>query len=187
MGYETVRSYPIDSANLDFAMSITRRALIVLASAALLSSCVSYDPKGVTTPDGLSVGAITRAINEVRQLHGAAPVRYSTSLAGAARTQANLMASKDKLSHNLGPTLRERVRAAGFEGAVGENVAGGHPTLEAAIQGWLDSPAHKNTLLTDKFTEFGLAVARVPGGKKNSRYGIYWALVMGGNFEAWKR
>lgn len=174
-------------AHMEISMSLLLRSLIILAVASLLSSCANYDPQSRTTPDGLSIGAITRAINEVRALHGAAPLRYSSNLATAARRQANLMASKDKLSHNLGPTLRERVRAAGFEGAVGENVAGGHPTLEAAIQGWLDSPAHRNTLLTDKFTAFGLAVARVPGGKKNSRYGVYWALVMGGSFDAWRR
>lgn len=167
-------------------MSFSRRTFIALGAASLTASCTSYTPATVTGPDGLSIAAITDAINEVRRQNGAPPVRYSVSLAGAARTQANLMASKDKLSHDLGPTLRERVTAAGFLGAVGENVAGGHPTLEAAIQGWLESPAHKNTLLTSKFTEFGLAVARVPGGKKHSRYGIYWALVMGGDFAAWR-
>lgn len=166
-------------------MSLTRRSFIVLGTASLISSCASYNPATITPPDGLSIASVTKAVNDVRRLYGSNPVIYSANLAGAARTQANLMVSKDQLSHNLGPTLRERVTAAGFQGAVGENVAGGHPTLEVAIQGWLDSPAHRNTLLTNKFTQFGLAVARVPGGKKHSRYGIYWALVMGGDFAAW--
>jgi uncharacterized protein YkwD len=95
------------------------------------------------------------------------------------------MANRDKLSHDLGVTLRERVTKAGYEGAVGENVAGGQLTLEEAIQGWMNSPGHRSTLLSDKFTEFGLAVAAVPPGKQ-SRYGIYWAFIAGGSFDAWR-
>lgn len=166
-------------------MLFTRRTFIILGAATLTASCSSYTPLTVTKPEGLDVATITKAINDVRKQNGAKPVVYSTTLSNAARTQANLMASKDKLSHDLGPTLRERVTDAGFKGAVGENVAGGHKTLEAAIQGWLDSPSHRNTLLTNKFTQFGLAVARVPSSRK-SRYGIYWALVMGGSFDAWR-
>lgn len=166
-------------------MSLTRRTFIVLGAATLTASCASYNPSTVTGPEHLSTAAITRAINDVRRQNGAKPIVYSPILAKAARTQANLMAAKDQLSHDLGPTLRERVTAAGFKGAVGENVAGGHKTLEAAIQGWLDSPRHRSTLLTNKFTQFGLAVARVPSGRK-SRYRVYWALVMGGDFDAWR-
>lgn len=166
-------------------MSLTRRSFIVLGAATLTASCATYNPATVTGPDHLSVSAITQAINEVRRQNGAKSIVYSATLARAARTQANLMASKDQLSHELGPTLRERVTAAGFKGAVGENVAGGHKTLEAAIQGWLESPRHRSTLLTNKFTQFGLAVARVPSNRK-SRYGVYWALVMGGSYDAWR-
>ncbi|MHB1109345.1 MAG: CAP domain-containing protein, partial [Devosia sp.] len=52
-------------------------------------------------------------------------------------------------------------------------------------QGWLDSPKHRETLLSDRFTEFGLAVAAVDSGRK-SRYGTYWAFIAGGDFAAWR-
>ena len=125
------------------------------------------------------------AINGTRKRNGKPPLRYNSHLEAAARLQADLMARKDRLSHDLGVTLRERVTEAGYDGAVGENVAGGQQTLEQAIQGWLASPGHRDTLLSTKFTEFGLAVARVPAGHK-SRYGTYWAFIAGGPFEAWK-
>jgi uncharacterized protein YkwD len=64
------------------------------------------------------------------------------------------MASRDQLSHDLGVTLRERVTKAGYQ-----------PTLEEAIEGWMNSPRHRDTLLSDKFTEFGLVAAAVPPGK----------------------
>lgn len=111
---------------------------------------------------------------------------YSPALEAACRTQLKLMVEKDQLAHDLGIRLRDRVTAAGYTGAVGENLAGGQSSLEGAIEGWLNSPGHRATLLSDKFVEFGLAVARVPADRK-SRYGIYWCFIAGGPYEAWRK
>lgn len=170
-------------------MSETRRGFLVLGLASLLAACTSVVPPAPgtgTSPVHLTQGGILKAINDTRRANGRPPLRYSTSLETAARSQANLMASKDQLSHDLGVTLRQRVTAAGYTGAVGENVAGGQKTLEQAIAGWLNSPAHRDTLLSTRFEEFGLAAATVPETRK-SRYRTYWAFVAGGPFEAWKR
>lgn len=169
--------------------SLSRRLFCLLGAGALLSGCtaaIAPAPKpGHTGPGGLSQAAILSAINGTRARYGKPPLRYNQRLEAAARSQAQLMARKDQLSHNLGVTLRQRVTDAGYLGAVGENVAGGQKTLEQAIQGWLDSPPHRNTLLSTKFVEFGLAAATVPSGKK-SRYGVYWAFIAGGDFDAWR-
>ena len=164
----------------------TRRAVLVLGSAAVLSACAStvkVAPAPVVSrserPEDLTRDQIVAAINATRRAHGAAPWSYSPALENAARSQAQLMASKDTMSHNLGTTLRERVTAAGYQTAVGENVAKGYKTLPATIDGWLASTGHRNTLLSSKFQEFGLAVARSGSGK------LYWALIAGGPFEAW--
>lgn len=139
---------------------------------------------GGTPPGALTREAIIAAINGVRRANGRPPLLYSAKLEAAAREQANLMASKDQLSHFLGVTLRERVRNAGYVGAVGENVAGGQRTLEQAIEGWMNSSGHRDTLLSTKFVEFGLAVAVCPASR-HSRYGIYWAMIAGGPTSAW--
>lgn len=167
-------------------MYLTRRSLLVLGSAFLAGCSAAIPPApGASGPKQLSQAAIMAAINDTRKRNGKPPLRYNSHLEAAARSQANLMASKDKLSHNLGVTLRQRVTTAGYDGAVGENVAGGQQTLEQAIQGWLGSPGHRDTLLSTRFTEFGLAVARVPDGRQ-SQYGTYWAFIAGGPYEAWR-
>ena len=164
----------------------SRRSFLVVSVAGLLSGCTGgIVPSGSTSPAQLSVATMTAQINATRTANGQKPLTYNARLAEAARQQANLMASRDQLSHDLGVSLRQRVTNAGYEGAVGENVAGGQQTLEQAIAGWLDSASHRSTLLSPKFTEFGLAVARVGSGKK-SRYGVYWAFIAGGSFEAWR-
>jgi len=163
-------------------MPLTRRSFLGLAALPLLAACsTAYAPVTHTAPVQLTRDAILMAINEARADNGKPPLVYNEALEQAARRQANLMAQKGKLSHDLGETLRERVTAAGYLGAVGENVAAGQKTLEQAIEGWLNSPGHRSTLLSTRFVEFGLAVATHPG----TRYGTYWAFIAGGPFEAW--
>ncbi len=162
----------------------TRRSVLVLGAASLVSACASTvapHPAAPVSdrPEDLTRERIVELINATRRANGAAPWRYNPALEAAARSQARLMASKDTLSHDLGTTLRQRVTAAGYQTAVGENVAKGYQTLQATIQGWLASPGHRKTLLSPKFVEFGLAFARTGAGKP------YWALIAGGPFEAW--
>lgn len=168
--------------------AFSRRNFVLLGAAALLSGCTAamVPPARTTAPNELTEATILAAINGARARNGKPPLAYNPRLEAAARSQANLMAQKDTLSHNLGVTLRQRVSNAGYDGAVGENVAGGQRTIEQAIEGWLNSPGHRNTLLSTRFTEFGLATASVAPGKK-SRYGTYWAFIAGGSFDAWRQ
>ena len=150
-------------------LDLTRRSVLILGAAAALAACsatIPVLPKSASTPETLSDTEILLAINAVRAANGAGPWTYNPLLENAARSQARLMASKDTLSHDLGVTLRERVTAAGYIGAVGENVAKGYKDLPGAIEGWMNSSGHRSTLLNARFTEFGLAVASGPGGKR---------------------
>jgi uncharacterized protein YkwD len=164
-------------------LTLTRRSILVLGSAAALSACASTIPvlpKTASTPETLSDAEILMAINSVRAANGSPPWTYNPSLEAAARSQARLMAQKNTMSHDLGVTLRQRVTEAGYLGAVGENVAKGYPNLQGTIEGWMNSSGHRSTLLSRKFTEFGLAAATGPGGK------VYWAMIAGGSFDAWR-
>lgn len=162
---------------------LKRRHFFVLGAAAVLAACstttVPVLPKPAQTPENLTDAEILAAINATRRANGAPAWTYNTRLEDAARAQARLMASRDTLSHDLGTTLRERVTTAGYIGAVGENVAKGYGSLPAAIEGWLASSGHRSTLLSHRFTEFGLAAARTGSGK------VYWAMIAGGSFQAW--
>lgn len=160
---------------------LTRRNVLTLGVGALAAGCSTYIPEGNTRPQQLSRATILSKINGARVANGRDPLSYSATLARAAQTHARLMASRGELSHSLGGTLRERVTAAGYTGAVGENLAGGQRTLEGAIKGWLESPGHRSTLLSSRFTEFGLSVASGRG-----ELGVYWAMIMGGGFAAWQ-
>ncbi len=159
---------------------ISRRAILAFSLLSLVGACSQYLPEGKTSPAEITRDLILAKINAVRAANFRAPLAYNDQLELAARTQADLMAATGKFSHTIGGTLRQRVTAAGYQGAVGENLAEGQSTLEGAIAGWLDSARHRSTLLSPNFTEFGLAVATGKG-----RHDIYWAMIFGGDFAAW--
>ena len=165
-------------------LTTTRRGFIILGAAAALAACSTTIPvlpkSASSSPESLSDAEILMAINAVRKANGAPAWTYNTRLEDAARSQARLMAQKNTMSHDLGVTLRQRVTTAGYLGAVGENVGKGYTTLPGVIGGWMESTGHRNTLLSHRFTEFGLAAARGPGGK------LYWAMIAGGSFDAWR-
>ena len=171
-------------------MPLTRRAFIILGAGASLSACGTLGvttnvPIGSTSPQQLTQDAILSAVNEARRINGGhRPLTYNLQLQAAAQFQANLMAQKDSLAHDVGYTLRQRTDQQNYRGAVGENIAGGQTTLQQAIEGWLNSPGHRATLLSDKFVEFGLAYAHTPPGVK-SKYGNYWCFIAGGPMSAW--
>jgi uncharacterized protein YkwD len=170
-------------------MSLLVRRALVLGVGLLLSACASIGPtivpRSVTTPPQLTQASILTAINAARQSNGGhRPLTYNVQLEAACKTQVALMVQKDELAHNVGMTPRQRTNQQGYRGAIGENLAGGQLTLEGAIEGWLNSPGHRATLLSDRFVEFGLTVASVPAGRK-SRYGIYWCFIAGGPVENW--
>lgn len=171
-------------------MSLLLRRALLVGLGLLLSACASIGPSIVpqtnTPPPQLTQASIVATINEARRANGGhKPMTYNVKLEAACKTQVALMVQKDQLAHDLGMKPRARTDQAGYIGAIGENLAGGQQTLEGAIEGWLNSSGHRATLLSDKFVEFGLAVARVPADRK-SRYGIYWCFLAGGPFEAWQ-
>ena len=169
---------------------LTRRAFIIIGAGASLSACGTFGmttvvPSGSTSPQQLTQDAILSAVNEARRINGNhRPMTYNLQLQAAAQFQANLMAQKDTLAHDVGYTLRQRTDQQNYRGAVGENIAGGQTTLQQALEGWLNSPGHRATLLSDKFVEFGLAYAHTPSSVK-SKYGNYWCFIAGGPMSVW--
>ncbi len=106
-----------------------------------------------------------------------APVRLSGVLERAARAHAADVASQGRMSHtgSDGSTVQQRATRANYAWfAVGENVAAGQTTPEAAVQSWIESPGHCTNLMNSRFTEMGIAYAV----NLESPDGIYWVQVL---------
>ena len=100
-------------------------------------------------------------VNKERQKRGLAAVRFSPDLSRLARRHSQDMASREELTHSSsdGKSYLERLIKAGFHFiAIGENVAysnGYQPEL--IHQELMDSPGHRENILTPGFDEVGIA------------------------------
>jgi uncharacterized protein YkwD len=108
----------------------------------------------------------------------APPVTLDTALERAARDHARDVARRGAMSHtgSDGSTPPQRATRANYAWrAVGENIAAGQTTPEAAVKSWLESPGHCVNLMSPRFTEMGVAYVI----DLDSPDGIYWVQVFG--------
>jgi uncharacterized protein YkwD len=110
--------------------------------------------------------AIRQRINQIRQKQGLNSLQNNETLAQVARNYSQQMARDNFFSHtgSDGSTLSQRVRAGGITyWAVGENLFKSTNVPEPvsfAVQGWMDSPGHRENILRPVFTETGIGVWR---------------------------
>ncbi len=90
------------------------------------------------------------------------------------------MASTGKFGHDIGPGTQfpKRIAAVGFDGSAGENLGVGYGSIEDAIEGWLESPKHREIFLRRRYDLAGIAYAFNRSGK-NERYTHFWVMVVG--------
>lgn len=103
---------------------------------------------------------------------------WSCRLEAAAQSHSQDMAKNNYFSHTgpEGVGIQQRVTSHGYEWqAVGENIAAGHASASAVVNGWLESPGHCRNIMSDAFTEMGMAEAH----NSESKYSTYWTKTLG--------
>jgi uncharacterized protein YkwD len=107
--------------------------------------------------------------NQLRAQNGLPPLTVSGQLTAAAQIGANNEAATNTMSHLLygvpEPSVEARAEEVGYNySALGENLTTGAPDVNAVMQSWINSPAHKANLLNPLYTQIGVAVAYGPNG-----------------------
>tara|TARA_R110002051_G_scaffold21845_2_gene57396 strand:+ start:171 stop:746 length:576 start_codon:yes stop_codon:yes gene_type:complete len=108
----------------------------------------------------------------------AEPLAWSCKLEAAAQLHSQDMAENDYFSHTNpnGKEIQHRVNNQDYSWqAVGENIAAGHTSVSAVVNGWLESPGHCQNIMSATFTEMGMAKAN----ESDSRYKTYWTQTLG--------
>jgi len=108
--------------------------------------------------------------NRERTRASLTPLRRNTDLARIAQLQAEQMAAAGKLAHEVPgsryPSLASRMKLVGYQyRAVGENVAEGYTSGAALMAGWMTSAPHRANILSARFTETGVGMARSKSGR----------------------
>lgn len=131
-------------------------------------------PKPAQSPTAAKIEtAIYQQINQVRQEDGLKTLKKNDRLAEVARRYSQQMAEKDFFSHTGadGSNVADRVVAGqiSFQ-IVGENLYMGtniRKPAENAVEGWMNSPGHRENILRPVYAETGIGV-----WKKNNTYYI---------------
>jgi uncharacterized protein YkwD len=114
--------------------------------------------------------AVRCVVNARRAQHGLPALRASGRLTAAADRHSADMVRRRYFEHVSpdGHTLRERVARTGYlEGAldwaIGEDIGWGKGELgtpAAIVRAWMDSPPHRAVILSRRFREVGVGIAR---------------------------
>ncbi len=133
-------------------------SLIVVISISLGASGLPARAQGDI---GESEQILLQSANRERAAKGLAPLKWSDTLASAAREHADKMARENTLSHQLPgePDMAARASQCGARFHVlAENVAEG-PTAPDIHRQWMNSPPHRANLLDPQVNSVGIAVA----------------------------
>jgi uncharacterized protein YkwD len=114
-------------------------------------------------------------ISGYRTNNGLTVVTVDPELMKLAQAQAQAMAARDKLDHNVIRDFTGRLKASGYDAKfAAENIGAGYHTLAEAFSGWRDSPPHRKNMLLQGATQMGIAAVYSP----KSKYKVFWALIL---------
>ena len=109
-------------------------------------------------------------ISVYRKSYGLSAVTEDAKLAELARQQANAMAERRSMDHNVYASFSSRIAPYGSASAA-ENIAMGTKTFAETLATWKSSSGHNANLLKPNVTRIGLASASRDGT-------TYWALIL---------
>jgi uncharacterized protein YkwD len=158
---------------------MVRRRLAAVAAFAALALCApaaaqADDCAGadlVPAADNVAVvsGATLCLLNEQRAANGIGPLVENAALSTASAGYSQRMVAQGFFGHESpdGGTLVERLTAVGYLGGddawvVGENIGWGQASLATArsmVAAWMNSPGHRENLLSADYTQVGLGLA----------------------------
>jgi uncharacterized protein YkwD len=158
---------------------MVRRRLAAVAALAALALCApataqADDCAGAdVVPAADNVAVVGQAtlclLNQQRAANGIGPLVENAALTTASAGYSQRMVAQGFFAHESpdGGTLVQRLTAVGYLGGddawvVGENIGWGQASLATArsmVDAWMNSPGHRENLLSADYSEVGLGLA----------------------------
>ncbi|WP_432925642.1 CAP domain-containing protein [Microbispora sp. CA-135349] len=142
------------------------------AASAPASTAPSASPTSGSAVGTAVENEVVRLTNIERAKAGCGPLKHDARLRTAAYNHSANMSAQNKMDHVLdGRDPGQRITAAGYTWrAYGENIAQGYPTAASVVQGWMNSPGHRQNILNCTYTDIGVGYAAA---------GAYWTQDFG--------
>src|SRR5712671_285 len=116
-------------------------------------------------------------VSSYRVQHGEGRVVMDSTLTRIAHEQAEAMAAKDELDHDVLGGFTSRVHSAGA-GRAAENIAYGYDSFPKTLSQWIDSAGHRRNLLLHGASRVGVASVKSAATGR-----VYWAMEIAGDYE----
>ena len=116
-------------------------------------------------------------ISNFRLQHSEGRVKSDDTLKRIAQDQANAMAAKGVMDHDVLGPFGSRVAPA-KAGRAAENIAYGYDSFPKTLDQWINSSGHRKNLLMHEGERVGVASAK---NRADGR--TYWAMVIAGGYE----
>src|SRR3989344_1251314 len=142
------------------------QGLLIFAAAILISQIftnlyVGKSPLVLGFATNIQKEELIGLTNSTRQAQGASALTESPALSQAALLKAEDMFANNYWAHvsPTGTTPWYFFNLVGYKYLhAGENLARGFDTSSGVIKGWLDSPSHRENLLSTNYQNIGMAV-----------------------------
>jgi uncharacterized protein YkwD len=129
------------------------------------------------TDEAAFADQVIELVNTERTASGLQPLTTNELLRQAAQDYAQRMADLGFFSHTdpyTGQQPWDRAKAAGYSWSyIGENIAAGQRSPQEVMNSWMNSPGHRENILSPNVTEIGVGVY------KGGSVGMYWVQLFG--------
>lgn len=138
-----------------------QRSVIIAGAAAVLFGVGAV---GTASPalaaDAAQEAKVVELVNQARAGAGCGPVTADDRLAKAANLHSSDMSDRGYFSHTTpeGSSFSQRIEQAGYPSPGAENIAQGHTSAEQVMDGWMESPGHKQNILNCSLKTIGVGV-----------------------------
>lgn len=137
-------------------------SMFLLGTFLLLIVITMMSPVSTYRTDAFGVSDITTLSNQARTQLNKKPLTPNSKLMNAAQMKAEDMAKKHYFAHTApdGTLAWDYFKKVAYNYEVGgENLAITNENAQAVIDGWLNSPTHRDNLLSTDYTDFGIGMA----------------------------
>jgi uncharacterized protein YkwD len=139
--------------------------LLMVALGFVLNSVLGARSGVLSYATAVDQTSLLQETNIQRSQNGRSALALNSSLQQAAQDKANDMAARNYWSHATpeGKQPWQFISATGYGyTTAGENLAYGFDSSSSAISGWMNSPSHRDNLLSSTFKEVGFGIANNP-------------------------
>lgn len=141
--------------------SLFKLVLIVMFFQLMITGITQTKPGVLGFASNISVNDIITLSNQRRQAEGLPALEYNESLSNSANQKAQHMFANNYWAHNApdGTSPWYFFNKVGYSYLyAGENLARDFGDSSAVVQAWMDSPTHRDNIMSGRYTQIGVAV-----------------------------